>query len=546
MLPHVNCESTSPWLAGGITLGSEPDSDTHQVRTELVYVDTHSDLTSFADGVIESDAVANKMLHELLSAMEWRRVKSITREDLENCQLAYLELGAIISMFLDDPFGDVTLETKAWLSPMLGIQKGAVAWRHCDSNWVTGCLLQRSTVPTRKLVNFCVHTLHYMPVVRNVTLECLKKRPRFRDYRIRAPVANAGKVLLEITQRLSGSFTVVEFGQLMAAAASSRKGFLDPLDSRLLPNGEPVDETSLPIIYRRDELRLTKCGKARARLLSESDAKAKTWNLLGGNLTKLNGMGPEDLKSCSLAYFELGSIAEQYIHGAFGTVCLPALRQVSGVMCRGSGTVQVRGWVAGCILQYARVPISALVRFCVLDLNYEPPKGPLLECLRSQTDRYRARRLKQESNYLTELTARVSALTEKISIPEYVALITNKQRALNYVVKRLAPVAAHETHSSPHLSDYSPQLSDYSPQLSDSPPQTVPTLSTNLITATKRTTDRNELEKSKRKKPSVDLARSTVEGASGLMYCHPNDMIEFLNWVESGMYESSPQAVCSS
>ncbi|EZG66997.1 hypothetical protein GNI_073050 [Gregarina niphandrodes] len=532
-------------------MGFEPCSDTH--RAEAVYVRSYSTLASLAEGVVESAPVANKKLHELLSMEEWRRVKSITREDLENCQLAYLELGAIISMFLSDPFGDVTLETKAWLGPILGnqkvtlsgSQKGQLLWRHCDSNWVTGCFLQRSDVPTDKLVNFCVDTLHYMPVVRNVILECLKPTPRPRNYRNRKSVAGAREILMRIMAGLSTSSLGAErFGKLIVSTPATKKSFFPSIDVTTLPSTSPRlfldrpirsvswtkvkdDSMSRHTVYRRTQASFSRYAKSqdpKTSVFPQDDVELKLDNLLDGDWTSLNGLKGEDVLKSTLAYFELGTIIEKYILGAFGSVCSSMLQKVATAMHDGRRSLPVRGWIAGCILRYSKVPIYNLIQFCVRDLSYKPPERPILECLRFKSNTtFRTIEDGRHEEYCASMIARLSGLSDIVSIPEWIALTSDKERLLRYIVQQTLP------SSEPPSSE----------------PPTVPSKEAKRTTQAKRTTETEEGCLSyKRRKPYAHVTSTTEEG--GFMYCHPNDLIEFLDWVESGMCEHPARMPCSS
>ncbi|EZG43830.1 hypothetical protein GNI_157550 [Gregarina niphandrodes] len=156
----------------------------------LVHVPFSGWLTPFSQ-VFKGEAEAHQAIRKLLHDGQWKKIQQMKPADLKTCRMDYLELGRIISLYMDHPFGYFFIDpnTKAVMtrarlaaaggqtaaggkpaSEALGIDYSS---RQCEV-WTTGCMLQSAAVSTDALVEFCSKQLGYKPAGNPCQYECLR------------------------------------------------------------------------------------------------------------------------------------------------------------------------------------------------------------------------------------------------------------------------------------------------------------------------------------------------------------------------------------
>ncbi|EZG78463.1 hypothetical protein GNI_035870 [Gregarina niphandrodes] len=147
-----------------------------------------------------------RVVHSSLSREQWARLRTVTPASFLRCQLAYVELAAMISYFVDTPYGALNMPVRDVLMHQMGIREAAPKFRY----WITGCLLQHSGVKIESLVDLCVHQLGYNPLCDaegKKILQCLKRTPSYNEYTRRAK-KDAARCKKIIVKRLAGLPTV--------------------------------------------------------------------------------------------------------------------------------------------------------------------------------------------------------------------------------------------------------------------------------------------------------------------------------------------------
>ncbi|EZG51567.1 hypothetical protein GNI_124130 [Gregarina niphandrodes] len=484
--PH---ELKSTGISAGVEAGVAQGKDARGV-----HLSAYPTRTALALTIFENDQIARAKLDELLSPDEWTKLKETTVSDLWECEIIYVELAAIISMFVNTPFGDISSAGKETICQWLNRKR----WGLMHRNWVTGCLLRRSTIPVRKLIDFCVATL---PFRHEQKLECLRARFVESKYWTRASNVHTRDYWLSRLDILSDKITASQFAKAVAipsrtpyytpalpettAGSKKQASFPRILSSRkhedvwvatspirpvkpgpfqppgdLEPAAGGVVRTkvsasrilnvrggpSLGSIVIRPEECISSQGALPGAssqvyrrtpgwfrpILAFYDAPSvptdnmneKLTKLLGGDWNKLEGMKEADVDACSIAYLELGTIIEYYMHSAFGTLSADVREKIFAPLVRAGLEPAADGWITGCILQYADVPMEDLITFCTDDLDYKPFSGMwMLQCLMHEVgrrSRYRPRHCPHPRARLTQLLA---GQINKISVPDLIRLL---------------------------------------------------------------------------------------------------------------------------
>ncbi|EZG78470.1 hypothetical protein GNI_035750 [Gregarina niphandrodes] len=174
LTPIVSHDRQNRWrrsFTSGVVDGFESWSMCGKEGTTPVYMPSLSPWTPLgkrALGTELSDFEAYRMIYQSLSESQWKELKAVTAGDLTSCDLAYVELGAIISYFFDAPYGLLDHSIMKQLNTVMRLGQARL--------WVTGCLLQRTGVMIESLIDFCVNELNYLPKTgteRARQLECL-------------------------------------------------------------------------------------------------------------------------------------------------------------------------------------------------------------------------------------------------------------------------------------------------------------------------------------------------------------------------------------
>ncbi|EZG43186.1 hypothetical protein GNI_183550 [Gregarina niphandrodes] len=423
-----------------------------------------SGLTNIAakGGVFKCPIDAKKKLSELLSKDEWRNLREITERDLWKCRLIYVELATIISIFIRFPFGGVTERAERIVCEWL---EGAGRIR-IPNNWIAGCLLQRSGVSTSKVIDFIAGTLGYMPAGRSKVLECVVRcKLRYSNYWKRTFMGDTRELLLKREESLAANeITAFEFAEQVLSRSRQ------PMEP--LPASSHIRS---PLI------------KSDPTNSSLTDMQRKGTKLLGARDQILDGIQDQDFEACSLDYLELGTIIDKNM--CFGEVRPFVVYNIARAMEEGIGSRRVRGWIVGCLLQFAEVPISDLIEFCIKELKYTPAVCWRLECLKRRSELSRVHKRKRPEDAHARFHQLLCGLRKKISISEF---------------NKLSLMCSVEQTSFLRECYYAFRCSEN--KSADS--------GINSPTSSSPATDRTVLE-------------------PAMMYCHPDDLIEFVHWVDS-------------
>ncbi|EZG43185.1 hypothetical protein GNI_183540 [Gregarina niphandrodes] len=464
--------------------------------------------------VFEGMDDARAQLNELLSEDEWKKLKGITQMDLWDCALVYVELGAIISMFIDCPFGDVTKTAQMMVADWLR-EAGGVRIRN---NWVTGCLLQRAGVSTGRLIDFVIDTLAYKPTERLPSLECLAKSElRYWKYSSRSHTRDSRELLLRREAMLpTMRITAREFAEDIFPLPTITARELRRIGKGPLP-AEPT--VSFPQIRSV----LSPGNSHPLASVCLEDVCSKVRKLLGCREMKLAAIEDQDFEACSLDYVELGAIINKHVRDAFGRTCGRILDMTATALTETIRSRRVRAWVSGCLLQYAEVPISDLIDLCVHELKFSPPVAWRLECLRRHSDWERGHRKQKLLTPEACLHQLLCGLDKKISLPQFKRLMLMSGREqVTYVREHFLSFQVSLKLSGGHKRSAAPPAT-----------QAIPNESSAATFGTKR------------RKPSAadGCSPSLTAGQGGsvtdrtvldpaMMYCHPDDLSEFVDWVE--------------
>ncbi|EZG76985.1 hypothetical protein GNI_043850 [Gregarina niphandrodes] len=196
---------SSEFESEGWTLAVEGRRSRHAPRP--LYAPSLGRLTSFARSccLFRSEYDAFASLYGSLESKSWESLKSIKLHDFGRCNLAYVELSTIITMFFDWPYGHVDRSLEHTLARDIPNPRK----RH---QWITGCLLSYSKTPLNDLVNFCVNALKYKPIP-GIT-ECFKfSQVPLRTYLRRTACPQAAEQLLRNLTRMP-TVTPAEFIEL--------------------------------------------------------------------------------------------------------------------------------------------------------------------------------------------------------------------------------------------------------------------------------------------------------------------------------------------
>ncbi|EZG43190.1 hypothetical protein GNI_183590 [Gregarina niphandrodes] len=467
---------------------------------------------------------AKVKLNELLSEEEWKNLKRITQADLWKCKLVYVELAAIISLFVDCPFGRVTERAERNVSDWL---QGVGGFR-VQNHWIAGCLLQCAGVSTRKIIDFIVDTLGYIPAKRRTSLECLGKGDL--RYPTRRTVGDTRQLLLEREKILAAApITARQFVEQIFPMVSPCLSELRAGVPRQVGPKRRTQRPRSPAVYlpRAGCLRKPRGGAA-AAVASLKDAPRKARKLLGERAKKLLRIGVEDFEACSLDYVELGTIVDQRVRDAFGYVSRSVLVNTAATLEESTRSSHVNGWIAGCLLQYAEVPVLDLVDFCVQELKYAPSMLSRLECLKHSNARFRAWRTNAR-NPRARLQELLRGLHEKISLSQFKRLTSlNVDEQANFVF------ASH------HPPFRSLDALDCTPSPLPPPSRPPPSLSSPSPPALKRTNASRTPGSPPQTMDPIFTTDPTVRDRDlldpAMMYCHPDDLIQYLKWVEWDYY----------
>ncbi|EZG78471.1 hypothetical protein GNI_035760 [Gregarina niphandrodes] len=152
----------------------------------------------------DRDFAAYCMIHESLTDHQWKSLRTVNAASFDNCNLAFVELGAIISSFVEAPYGllDMNSTQEVRMKLEAGRSSNRLRW------WITGCLLQHCGASKDNLTNLCV-TLGFKPSSKYpLRLECLAKYLMRPSRHIRRPNAHTTVRRRLLTQRLHGLPTI--------------------------------------------------------------------------------------------------------------------------------------------------------------------------------------------------------------------------------------------------------------------------------------------------------------------------------------------------
>ncbi|EZG43182.1 hypothetical protein GNI_183710 [Gregarina niphandrodes] len=448
-------------------------------------------------------------IEKLLSGDEWVRVKCIREKDLSECQLIYVELGTIISLFVTSPFGDVSEKAQETVSRLLQ----GVGGRRLRNHWIAGCLLQRAGVSTKKLIDFIVDTLGYIPAARTTAFEFLTKRDvPYSRYVLRPTTTDRKKMLLAREKLLPMTkITARDFAKRIYPVTNIATSAIKYIATK--PRNSPPPAMPVGVYYPR-------CSAVDVDSAAFESVREK----LSGDYQKeiLSGRRVPQYRFdvCSLDYVEFGALLENYTQHAFGAVGSEIFRKIADLMEERYSSWRVRAWVSGCLLQDAEKPIPWLLDLCLQDLNYVPPTSWRLECLKARNELYKWRNRLKPANPKMRFYELVGGLNEKISIPEF---------------KRLAAMSGKKQKE--FLCEKYHSYSKSTRALGCTPPA-----ATKLAPSPSAPSQPAQIPK--QEKPAGNSSSRTVEPSGpaatlspAMMYCHPNDLIEFLDRVESNIQD---------
>ncbi|EZG75436.1 hypothetical protein GNI_046400 [Gregarina niphandrodes] len=145
------CWSLKNRVKAGPKTGAKPDSNAR--------VETASG-TEFA-GVCLAGAPpgydAYCTVRSTLPETGWENLRRVTPATFNECNLAYVEVGGVISSCFGEPYGTVDVEVREEVEHQLG--RGASRLR----NWLTGCLLKHAGGSLTDLAGFCALVLKINP-----------------------------------------------------------------------------------------------------------------------------------------------------------------------------------------------------------------------------------------------------------------------------------------------------------------------------------------------------------------------------------------------
>ncbi|EZG55694.1 hypothetical protein GNI_109720 [Gregarina niphandrodes] len=154
-----------------------------------------TEFASFYNVFEGSEEMASEALRTLFTEDERSKLRNVNPAHLELCDRRYIELGAVISLFFNQPFGTLSDRLQATLDsevrslahPWGGRAAGVIDGRrypleHFADLWVTGCLLQRSGIDLEKLKTFVELALPYRFRARQGPLYARTTRVRPRVY----------------------------------------------------------------------------------------------------------------------------------------------------------------------------------------------------------------------------------------------------------------------------------------------------------------------------------------------------------------------------
>ncbi|EZG55050.1 hypothetical protein GNI_119190 [Gregarina niphandrodes] len=148
---QMPAEERSKWTTGG----EDPE------RSFPLYIPTLGTMTNTSRkiGIFSDDFRAHTALREVVEEKAWKRFRRISPQHVANCNLRYLELGAILLLHFVAPLGEVHTAIR---NALLNDVKMSVRPKQ-NRLWFTGCLLQLAGVSVGKLARFCVTKLRVAP-----------------------------------------------------------------------------------------------------------------------------------------------------------------------------------------------------------------------------------------------------------------------------------------------------------------------------------------------------------------------------------------------
>ncbi|EZG43816.1 hypothetical protein GNI_157790 [Gregarina niphandrodes] len=404
----------------------------------LIYVATSGGPTKLAEArdTFRDDFDAYEKLQTVLPTATRQRLKKVSEIDFRKCGLDYLELGQIISLYVDNPFGGVWPREGAGHDPadVLGVNPES---RKADV-WTTGCLLQYAAVPISDLVDFCSDTLGFATRLHGKpSLECLKPATLTYINDAERPAHGRKERLAQFMDQLKDvTLTSSEFAAMQCKnflnnqqvtvgliAANRAKNIApeggDWLGGKLPSEVEVEVETGtgkdrlvwemqqpgdthrpsenvlrfrtskrspeMPVYILTDCVRNSFALKKPAVIKDDAEAAKIVDELLPASV-RMNmafNMKVEDLLECRLDYVEAARIICKYIKKPFGSITHTAQQKFLEYLDKKKKVVNLQGWMSGCILRYAKVPIDRLKRVCIETLRFIPNPDPwFLECLR--------------------------------------------------------------------------------------------------------------------------------------------------------------------
>ncbi|EZG78462.1 hypothetical protein GNI_035860 [Gregarina niphandrodes] len=157
------------------------------------------------------DFAAYRTIHGSLTEDQWKRLRTVNVENFSSCNLAFVGLAAIISSFVDAPYGLLDIQVARKLGEKLKASYSSNRLRR----WMTGCLLEHCGVSTDSLADFCVTQLGFKPPVRYPTraerfAKCLCQARTYTDN----PDRDACRTRLKRKLRGLPTVTAEEFSRL--------------------------------------------------------------------------------------------------------------------------------------------------------------------------------------------------------------------------------------------------------------------------------------------------------------------------------------------
>ncbi|EZG55738.1 hypothetical protein GNI_109110 [Gregarina niphandrodes] len=326
-------------------------------------------------GTLEAKTHGRAAWRNLLSKTDGARLaQPLKGSELRVCNLAYVELAAILAGRLDEPFGSFSDEERAAAERVLALE--TPQWR--VTAWLGGCKLERAEISLERLLRFCREELRYSP--EDERFECLKA-PCFS---IGEPCTARGPWRQE--RRLDG--LVKGEPVIVTAPAFARMPDGRHLTMCVLHTGVAHDcaKHTRAAHNCAVETCATHIRTALAPFAGDEVNAVEALNRLFGRVhrERLATLQPWQLSHCGLDYEEVAAVLCKYLVHPLGRPLQKAREAVQAVLepyDPDPTTTALRAdtWLVACKLRHSRVPVRTLAEFCTA-LGYEGNAHAGLEC----------------------------------------------------------------------------------------------------------------------------------------------------------------------